>query len=452
MVEDQPHSQEPLPKIAFLPCFRNFGETYPLIVMATKYRELGGDAIFIDYPGEYEHYARDQGFKVIELTKPPTKKPYEKLKRLEARFHDNLGPPEKVYPYLFRSGLEGDDRITQEIDLFTREGVDAAVASFNFSAFISARAANIPLITLISGVSTTAYFKEHRATFPDDYETPFTLLIPKTIKDRFINHYVLSCRWGVRWCNKLAKKYHTPRIHRFLDFFHGDETFIMDDPVFAGLQTTTANTHEHFIGPIIPDHAIMVKQPPPDPDVASLLAKPGRTVLLALGTMVAKKTFLEILKTLDQTEYKVIGSTKNFASHDELPPQRETILLRRFFPSMKALQERADLSVITGGRGAIYTAAVSGRPVVGIPMHAEQQWNLNNLMRHGVGIQISKTFFSGRKLLKAIDTIFADYDTYYTHAQHLKTRMHDTDIPAAAARRILEISQAHVRPRENSMK
>ncbi len=299
---------------------------------------------------------------------------------------------------------------------------------------------------VLSGVATPSFFKANKATFPDGYENSLTRLVPRRLKNLLTNQYILHCKWGVKACNELAKKYHTPPVHRFLDLFCGDETIVLDNLEFVGLSSDTLTPHEHFVGPIIPEDSTIVKGEAVDAEVQALLDAPGRTVLVALGTFRNKNMFLDVVTSLQNTGYKILASYKNLVTEEELPPARPTVLLRKFFPSIQQLQEQADVSIITGGRGAVYTAALSGRPVVGIPLHAEQQWNLDNLMRNGVGIQLSKRFFTSKKLLKALETIFKDYDTYLENAKRLRTRMQENNAPTLAVEQILNTVRQWTHP------
>lgn len=81
-----------------------------------------------------------------------------------------------------------------------------------------------------------------------------------------------------------------------------------------------------------------------------------------------------------------------------------------------------------------------GKPVIGIPMHAEQQWNLDNLMRHGVGIMLSKKYFTERKLFTTINRIFTNYETYLNNASLLKNKLPKPKGAEIAAKQILEIA------------
>jgi len=432
------------PKVAFMPCFNDFGETYPLIEIAKKYMELGGQVVFIGYIGEYEKFAVDLGCKVIELQQNIPKKISEKNLKLLHKYHYKNIPQERFYTYLFNKESEklSKDRIEQEINIFIKEKVRLVVSAFNFSPLISARVVNIPLVTLLSGVAIPPYFKSKCGTFPESFENPITRLFPQSIKNHLTNWYILRCRWGVKGFNRLARIYETPRLNRFLDLFYGDYTFIVDDINFLKLQPTTKFPKENFIGPILPEYSFSPKDHLIDSEVEKHLKRPGRSILVAIGSYGVKKTFLEVLNALNKTNYNVLVSYKTIIKEDELPTLNKNFLVKKFFPSIKRIHEMVDLTIIHGGRGTVYTAAFSGKPVIGIPMHAEQQWNLDNLMRYDVGIMLSKKYFTERKLLTAINKIFTNYETYLKNATLLKNKLQKPKAAEIAAQKILEIANS----------
>ena len=59
------NSKKPL--VGFMPVFDNFGETYPLVEIAKKYMELGGEVIFFSDGGIYEKLVRDIGYKIVQI-------------------------------------------------------------------------------------------------------------------------------------------------------------------------------------------------------------------------------------------------------------------------------------------------------------------------------------------------------------------------------------------------
>ena len=85
------------------------------------------------------------------------------------------------------------------------------------------------------------------------------------------------------------------------------------------------------------------------------------------------------LKALNQTDYNVIATYTSILNEEELPKLNDNILLKKFIPNIAKLNQMVDLAIIHGGRGTVYTAAYSGKPAIGIPLHSEQQHNLDNL-------------------------------------------------------------------------
>ena len=81
------------------------------------------------------------------------------------------------------------------------------------------------------------------------------------------------------------------------------------------------------------------------------------------------------------------------------------------------------LWVQSRGRGKVYTAAYSGKPVIGTLNITEQQYNLYCWIRNGIAIRLSKKYFRKIDFINAIDKIFANYDIYLQNAHNLANRL-----------------------------
>ena len=55
------------PLIGFFPGFFDIGETYPIIKIAKRYQELGGNVIIFSHGGDYEYLAKEQSFKIKRI-------------------------------------------------------------------------------------------------------------------------------------------------------------------------------------------------------------------------------------------------------------------------------------------------------------------------------------------------------------------------------------------------
>lgn len=412
------------PLIGFFPGFFDIGETYPLIKIARRYEELGGEVILFSHGGNYEYLAKEQGFKIIRI------EPFAR------------GPD--VTRYFMKHSDEDIIKMINDQALFYQNtAIKALIQTSSYlDCLIVPLFAKIPLISFISGTISTPYFKANYAGYPDNSENILTQIIPKYIKNRINNWYALNYKGPItRKFNRIAKKINiNTRFKCFQDIVLGDYTLLCDDMEFLGLKPTDDFPAENYTGPILYDDFFESKIKKEEEEIEKHLKRSGKSILLTMGcSFVMKEIFLKILKTLNQTDYNVIAGYTSILNDDEIPQLNDNILLKKFITNIKKLNERVDLAVIHGGRGTVYNAAYSGKPAIGFPLNGEQQYNLDSLTRHGIAIRLSNTFFKEEKLLNAIKKIFDNYDTYLKNAKVLSQKLPKPEGDKKAASRILEI-------------
>jgi UDP:flavonoid glycosyltransferase YjiC (YdhE family) len=360
------------PLIGFFPGFFDFGETYPLIKIAKRYQELGGEVVVFSHGGKYEYLAEEQGFKII------------RIKPIANRI-DNT-----------RYFLEWNDEdlirmISSEALVYRNAGIKALVQTSSYlDCLLASRAAKIPLITVISGTLTPPYYWDNYATYPDDKENYFTRLIPQYLKNRITNYYTLKYKGPIiRKFNRIAKKIVINKRYRnFQDLRLGDYTLISDDIEFLDLKPTRDFPAKNYIGPILPDDPFEQKAIK-DEEIENHLKKPGKSILVTMGSsFIMKELFLRVINFFNHTDYNVIATYTSILNDNELPELNDNILLKKFITNIGELNQKVDLAIIHGGRGTVYTAAYSGKPAIGIPLNGEQQYNLDNLVRHGMAIRL----------------------------------------------------------------
>ena len=439
MIENKP------PKVGFVTIFGNLGETRTLVEIAKEYKELSGEVVFIGYGSRYERLAEDVGFKVIRIKLKTSEKKHKEVKERRYKYHYKKAPPERVF---FNYADERKRNIPEEIKIFKDEKLELVISGAVATTNVSARVANIPLVFVISGVASPPYFKSNRATFPDNLENFFTRLVPHSIKNRLTNWHTLRSRRDINKFNRLAEKYNVPTLNRFLDLFAGDHTLMVDDINFLNIEPTPKFPAENYVGPVLSDVLFKDQEGEIDTETETFLKKPGRSILLTLGSTGRMKLFLDILKALNKTDYNVIavyGGVFSFVDETEFefPEFNDNILLKKYVPSMIKINEMVDLAIIHGGLGTVYTAIFSGKPVIGFPMQGEQQNNLENLVRYGSAIRLSNKYFKEEKLLKTIHEIFDNYDKYLSNAQLLKRKLPEPKGAENAAKRILYFVTHH---------
>lgn len=352
-------------------------------------------------------------------------------------------PVEKLYSQLFKKKTY-EFFVEEEIRIFEETQVEIMVASPIPTCRMSTRILNLPLTVLISGTLTPPFFKSGFASFPENYENIFTKLLPSSIKNQFTKWYLLNNKLLVKNFKRIARKYNVQPFRSFNDLHLGDHSLIGDDINFLGVTPTEEFPLKNYIGPIAGD-LFGRHQKEVDDDIQEHLKKPGKSILLIMGSYCEKLLFLKILDTLNQTNHNIIAVYTSILEKEELPKTNENILLKKFIPTPIVVNKMVDLAIIHGGRGTAYTAAYSGKPVIGIPIFIEHQYNIDNLVRHGTAIRISKKFFKPQELFNAITTIFNNYNTYLINAQQLAGKLTKEPGEIKAVERLIEIVISNVK-------
>ena len=435
-MENKPKKDTKKPLVGFFPCFYSMGETIPLIKIAKSYMDMGGKAIFFSHGGDYEYLAEEIGCKVVKLN--------DILENLSAKGKHmfktggNLG--QKFIKLYSKKIIQR--AVKEEINAFKKADVDMIISSFNLTGNISARAIKKTYITVVSGVTIPPYYEAGLATFPDNHENLFTRFLPDSFKNRVLRWLLLHNIILVRKFNKIGKKYNVPKFKYFNDILLGDQTFVCDDINFLGLTSSEKFPADNFIGPIAGGKLFGGKQEDFDKDIVAHLKRPGKSIVIIMGSTGVKSLFLKIIDALSKTDYNVIAAYTNLFEKEELPKVGDNILFKKFIP-FDSLLKHTDLPITHGGRGTIHQIAFSGKPAICIPMFLEHQGNVDNLVRQGSAIRLSKTYFKKDKLLQAIDEIFNNYEKYQKNAQKLAKSLENESGDIKAAKRIFEILESY---------
>ncbi len=423
------------PFIGFFPCFYSMGETIPLIKIAKSYMDIGGKAVFFSHWGEYEYLAEDIGCRIVRLNDI-----LEGLSDEGKEMFKGGASLSKTIINLY-SKENTEKSVSEEINAFTKTGIDLIVSSFNLTCSISSRAAKIPSVVIASGTTIPLYYESGLLTFPDGMENFFTKRIPSSIKNEIAKWLLLKNKMLVRNFNKIAKKYQVQLFKYFNDIVLGDHTLVCDDINFLGINPSEQFPIENFIGPIIGGAIFQGQKKKIYSDIENHLKRPGKSIVMIMGSTGVKNLFLKIVEALNQTNYNVIAVYTNLLDKNSLPKTNENILFKEYVPFYE-VSKLVDLAIIHGGRGTVYELAYSGKPAIGIPLFLEHQGNIDNLVRNNSAIRLSEKFFKPEELLESINKIFSDYNNYYLkNAQKLAKKLQKESGEEKAAKRLVEISQ-----------
>lgn len=446
-------NHDKLPLIGFILSLNDYGEAYPLVSIAKKYIELGGEAILFGHGTKYQDLVEKSGCKLILLDYDICEYYSKKLEIWTKKHQEtNWALENYILNLIYKKNYECDiNNINKQVELFKEKDVKLIVDCTGFNSFLSnfsARLANIPLVRIVSGAGVPPYYQQNLATFPDNYENLFFRLIPNFIKNRLTNWYILTCKSSVKEYNKLAEAYNLPKINRFLDICSADHVIVAEDIDFLKLNPTTEFPKKNFVGPFLSQDIKRKKEEQFEYDIKKHLQRKGNSILLTMGSsIVSKKPFLRILETLNQTDYNVIATYTTILNDNELPALNDNILLKKFIPNISTINQEVDLAIIHGGRGTVYTSAYSAKPAICIPFHVEQQCNIDNFVRHGSAIKLSKNF-SIKKLLLEIEKIFTNYDVFLKNAQSLKEKLQEPNGSENTVKRLIEIINEEIKEKD----
>ncbi len=124
-------------------------------------------------------------------------------------------------------------------------------------------------------------------------------------------------------------------------------------------------------------------------------------VALATSTLDYIESVYSVLKDM---EVKTVLCTAIHSSKLEPSPN---ILIKDHLPSHKVMP-LTDLAIIHGGQGSVQTAIASGTPILGFPLHSEQDFNLRLVEKHGGGICLSLKKLKSKTFRKDIEKILFD--------------------------------------------
>lgn len=418
-----------LPLIGFFPLTFNLAETGRAILVAKRYVEMGGKAIFFSHGGSYEHLIKEFGFEFI---------------RVKPIFTDELVDHIVTVNRLEKKGIPYslsfiEQAVKEELAAFKKTGIKMVVSFHNIACCISARVAGIPLI-FVSPASGNFHLD-----IPDNYKTKISCIIPKFIRIPIFNFSYDHGTAFLEPFNIVSKKYGVKLFKSTIKLLYGDRTlatnFFEYINVFPNQQTLPK---EDYVGIILLEELFSDRFPQENPkDIDEKIKKhlnsKQRTILLTMGSSGNKQIFLKIINVLDKLNYSTIVVYANILDEKNLPKVGKNIILLKFVPSIKQLHMDVDLSIIHGGQGTVYSSAYAGKPVIGMPMNPEQHLNLEKMVGHKTGLMMSRKFFKEQTLINNIQSIFNNYTFYLKNAQKLKNILPKPQGDLNTAKRLVEL-------------
>ena len=424
MTKSQIHKHpllKPHPCLAFFAYAYNLAEATRAVEVAGALRERGAEVHFFTHGGPHESRIIEAGFPLTTLQ--PLITPEKSAFLMEIDQGRRIGRQ----PF---TTAELTAYIESELAALRELRPAAVYAGMNLPCSISARAAGIPLIYLMSTPGTYPYFHHGLATLPESLENRLTFLLPRRWRDRLFNRLAPRFYAGLRNYNRVARRYGAPPARTILDVVTGDLTLLADLPELSGLPAESLPDNYRHVGPVF------AHLPLPVPDeVRRIFSRPGLKVFCAMGSSAPARVLRTAALALRDSGHNVVIATTSILDPAELAPLPENVYATRYLPAPQ-VNEMADVAVTHGGQGTLQTACWAGTPVVGVALQFEQQSNLDALARAGMGVRIPLRAFTGERLLAEVERV-AGNPRYRQNAQRIQTLFRSTDGPANAAEAIL---------------
>jgi len=280
------------------------------------------------------------------------------------------------------------------------------------------------MVTQVPTVNCPAFIHKELYDMPNTMERNFFTrhMLPRFVKRRIMKRVLLgdSAKASLTTFNAARAHFGLKPIYNITDLVRGDITLLPDLPILSRLPEKDLTPGYYYTGPIFSRMDL-----PVDEAIKSVYSRPGVNVFCSLGS----SGFPEILKVIVDTlkkipDLNIVCATTTILDPEELGPNTKHFYACRFLPA-HLVNEMADIAVLHGGQGTIQTAVWAGTPVLGIGFQAEQQANIDAIVREGMAIRIPLYAVTASRLKRAIRKIRGA--TYRANADRLKTIVRQID-------------------------
>lgn len=295
--------------------------------------------------------------------------------------------------------------VAAEVEFLRERGASMVVIGFTLTAFLSSRVVGIPLAASHGGSYVPPVFERGLAPAPTTMPIPGTEWMPAWLKARVANGGAPRMSDPTRFLNTVADELGVERVPTLAALMLGDLTMVTDVPEVLGIpaaeleawrparpQAYRRGTRLVYTGPLF----ARLERPVP-PRVEAFLdgSRPTAYVVLSSSTPQTLRAVTARVRAAGLRA--IVGAT----IHDFGPVDDPDIVVGGILPSHR-IMPRVDVAVTMGGQGSVQTAMACGTPLVGIPLHPEQELNVDLAARHGAGLAVAPRHADTPRLSEAV--------------------------------------------------
>lgn len=325
-------------------------------------------------------------------------------------------------------------------------GARAVVIGFTLTAYLSSRVVGIPLIASHGASYVPPVFERGLAPVPTTMPIPGTEWLPDWLKRKLANGGPTRLTDPTRFLNDVAAELGVEPVPTLAALMLGDLTLVTDVPEVLGIpaaeletwqprrpQAFRPGTRLAYTGPLFAQLDV-----PMPPALEAFLDERRPTALVVLSSATPELVRAVALRVRAAGARVVVGAT----IHDIEPFDDPDILVAGILPNHRVMP-RVDIAVTMGGQGTVQTAMASGTPLVALPLHPEQELNVDLAVRHGAGLAVAPRHADSPRLTEAVRRVLSE-PGFSAGAARMKQWYAGLDGAGNAARAI----RAHLAARE----
>ena len=407
--------------LLFAPAAFSLAETSRMTEIAKGVRDhprasKAFDIHFISEGGSFERLIEELGFPITRVEPRLTEEQIARLMAIndEEKFGAVYSKREMI------AKVTGDRAALRELK-------PAAVVTGSYLSMpLACRLENVPLVWTVQSTWLPGFFGSGAG-------------LTDGLRPAWLKHVVdIPIFWAIRlWMwygfihsvNQAARHFGAAPYASVFDFFEGDIALVAEPPGFSDQKLPPRH---YYIGPLIPQETFEL------PKELTSIPRDKPLIWFAMGSSGVGHVVKDLIESFRDKPYRVIAPV--MALIDGLDVDiPENVTVTGWLPALQ-VNRMADIALIHGGIGTVLTAALAGKPIVGVGMQPEQVANIACLERKGFAIRVPKSRDPARLVAgvqAALERLLNDGDAKRRAADYAASIADWQDAPHRAADLIL---------------
>ncbi|HET6987788.1 MAG TPA: hypothetical protein VFI00_14285, partial [Kribbella sp.] len=274
--------------------------------------------------------------------------------------------------------------VAAEAEYFRANGITVAVTGFTLTTLLSSRLAGVRVITEHAGSFVPPVFEHRLLPAPTRPVDPRLKHAPDWLARFLVNRAPSRITAYCGGFNRVAAELGVEGVPSLAALLLGDLSLVPEIPEVLGISAAElaawtpgkgyrAGAQLRAVGPLFAQLDLPIPA-----DVQKFLDHPGPTIYLAMTSTPPAQVRTAIAE-LSQLDVRILVAG---TIHDLGDLSTDRIMIEGVLPSHLVMPQ-VELAVTTGGQGSVQTAMASGTPLLGIPLHLEQDLNVTLVERLG---------------------------------------------------------------------